>query len=87
MRTIRVVDLFALAGGAIVVAAHYYAGVWDVGHPVWRPVGHGTVFVMYAWPLAIALSAIALISARGKSPAAGVALAVAVTSIVLIFSV
>jgi hypothetical protein len=84
--TIRVVDLFALAAGAIVVAAHYYAGVTDVGHAVWRPVGHGTVLVMYAWLVAIFLSAVALISARGKSLAAGVTIAVTITSIVLLLS-
>jgi hypothetical protein len=76
-----------LAGALLVIVAHGAAGFMDEGRVVWRPVGHGTVVVPVTWVVASILAVRALVAARGRSPAALLALGITVASAMLLLSV
>jgi hypothetical protein len=69
------------------VRVHVWAGVSDQGHAVWRPVGHGTVFAMFAWLAAAVVAIVELVRVRGRGLVAWVGLAIALGGMILMLTV
>jgi len=59
----------------------------DVGHAVWRPVGHATLLALAAW-LGSALVAIAaLVARKGRVPIAWMGLLISTAGLLLLLTV
>jgi hypothetical protein len=78
----------ALAGlsGLLVVVLHVYVGILSEGHPVLRPIGEPTIYAYFGWVLTVALCVPILVLTRGRSLASVIALAITVTSAVLVLA-
>ena len=78
----------AIAGlsGLLVVVLHLMAGRNSGTRPIWRPAGEPTMAIFVGWMICVVLCIPALILTRGRSRAAIGALAVTVTSAVLVFA-
>jgi hypothetical protein len=77
-------DILPLIAASMVVLIHVFAGVIDVGRPVFRPVGHLTLLLVFWWPIALLAAAVALLARRGRSWRAGVAVGVVFVSYLLL---
>ena len=75
-----------LAATGLAAAAHAWAGIDDVGHAVWRPVGHATVAAMVAWVAAALIALGTLFLTGGRSRSALIGLVAALIGLALLFS-
>jgi hypothetical protein len=79
-------DVRVLAAAAGIVALHVLVGLLDEHRLVWRPVGHGTVFILYWCLLTVVLSANLLLAKGGRSWAAAIALGITLIEVILLFT-
>ena len=65
---------------------HVLIGVADEHRVVLHPVGHLTIFLAPLWALTAGVGALALLGARGRSPASLFALLIACVGTLLLFT-
>lgn len=85
-RTSAVAPLIAIGCSFVGIAFHFWAGWADESRIVLRPVGHWTVFALFAWVAAGLASIAALIFSTRYRHWSFLSLGFAVAGIALLFS-
>ena len=80
------VSVAAIVSCAVAVFLHAFAGWYDEGKVVLRPVGHLTVFVAFAWLSSFVLALVAIVHTRARSIAPWCALVFASLGLLFLFS-